>query len=287
MNNLGFIGLGLMGGNVCRCLLEKGHTLTVYDADKATLDTFADGANLANDPGGVFAACEIIFLSLPNSEVVESVMAEVLNANVRGKTVIDLSTSYPLSTKKLHEQLKALECSLLDAPLLAGPEEARAGVLQMMVGGDFSDFEKHKPLLECFCTKIDYMGPSGSAHAVKIMMNFTGLMYALLLGQMFPLAEKLEINPHTLYNVMDNEIFGNWVYRFYSPKMIDRTYDMAFALELGMKDLNYMKMLYDQFGASAYALDGGLKLLEQAVKDGKGKLDFSQLASVVYKELGL
>lgn len=287
MENLGFIGLGNMGGNISRCLIDKKHQLTLYDKNKAVLDSFNGKANLAANLAEVFAKSQIVFLSLPNSDEVEGAVKESFKTDMSGKTIIDLSTSYPISTQNLYNKLKERNCSLMDVPLLAGPAEARAGTLMCMAAGDKSDFERCKPLLKEFCIKIDYVGPIGYAHTTKIMMNFTGLMYAMLLGQMFPLAEKLGIDPRELYKVMDNEIFSNWIYGFYPPKMIDRTYDMAFSLELALKDLNYMKKLYEQFDASSYTLEGGIKLLEKAVEQGKGKLDYSQLASVVYQELGL
>lgn len=276
-----------MGGNVCRCLLEKGNSFTVFDKKPDALRQFEGQAVIAGSAGEVFAASDVIFLSLPNSKEVEAVMEELFAGEPSGKTVIDLSTSYPLSTQTLSRRLAEAGGVLLDAPLMAGPEEARAGTLQTMVGGDKEAMEKLMPLFRQFCTQIDHVGPSGNAHIIKIMMNFTGLMYALLLGQMFPLAEKLGINPEMLYKLMNNEILGNWVYRFYSPKMIDRSYGMAFKLELGLKDLDYMKQLYEQFGTSAYALNGGIELLRKACEQGKGALDFSQLASVVYSDLEL
>ena len=287
MQNLGFIGLGLMGGNICANLVKHGNILTVFDIVQAKMKRFEGQATLANSTLEVFEKSDVIFFSLPNSEIIEKITAEFLQTGVKGKTVIDLSTSYPMSTKKLYTAFKSVGGNYIDAPLLAGPDEAAAGQLISMISGDKEAVDNCHEFFMEYCVKYDYVGESGNAHIMKIMMNFTGLMYALLLGQMFPLAEKLGINPNNLYEVMDNEIFSNWVYRFYAPKMIDRSFGMAFALDLGLKDLTYMKKLYEEYNVPAFALDGGLDLLRSARKDGKGKLDFSQCAATMYDFLGL
>jgi 3-hydroxyisobutyrate dehydrogenase-like beta-hydroxyacid dehydrogenase len=287
MQSLGFIGLGLMGGNICANLVKHGNHLTVFDVDSAKMKRFEGQAVLVKSTLEVFEKSDVIFLSLPNSEIIEKITAEYLQAGVKGKTVIDLSTSYPLSTRKLYTAFKNAGGNFIDAPLLAGPDEAAAGQLIAMISGDKAVVESHHDLFMEYCAKYDYVGESGNAHIIKIMMNFTGLMYALLLGQMFPLAEKLGIDPNNLYKVMDNEIFSNWIYRFYAPKMIDRSFGMAFALDLGLKDLTYMKKLYEEYNVPAFALDGGLDLLRTSLKDGKGKLDFSRCAATMYEYLDL
>ena len=119
------------------------------------------------------------------------------------------------------------------------------------------------------------------------MMNFTGLMYTVLLGQMFPLAEKLGLDPQNLYELMNTDVFSTWMYRFYVPKMIDRSFTEAFSLKLGLKDLRYMRDLYAAYDVPAFALDGGIELLERCVENGRGDRDFSECAAEMYELLGM
>lgn len=283
--NIAVIGLGNMGGGVATCLSKKGYSLFVYDKSEEKRALFQDSAHLCESTEEAVRAGEVTLFSLPNSEIVEATFHALPDDAIAGKIFLDLSTSFPLSTKALAEELAQKGAVLLDAPLLAGPDEAKAGTLPAMIGGDRATFERVSPLLADFCGKFDYIGASGSAHTMKIMMNFTGLMYALLLGQMFPLAEKTGLDPNMLYELMNTD--SNWMYRFYAPKMIDRSFTNAFSLKLALKDLRYMKELYNAYGVPAFALDGGLELLERSMAEGRGDHDFSECAATMYELLGL
>lgn len=287
MRRLGFVGLGLMGSGICSHFVEQGLALAVYDADEEKRVQFGGKAIACKSAAEVIRNSDIVFLSLPNSNIVETVVGELLEEGVAGKVIIDLSTSYPLSTKKLFGQVKERGGTMIDSPLLAGPDEARCGQLQAVVSGEKEAVEGLDDVFRAYCKEYTYVGEIGNAHTMKIMMNFTGLMYALILGQMFPMAEKLGLDPKKLYETMDNDIFSNWMYRFYAPKMIDRSFDMAFGLGLGLKDLTYMKKLYEEYNVPAFALDGALDLLRISMKDGKGKQDFSRCAETMYEFLGL
>lgn len=287
LKNIAVIGLGNMGGGIASCLAKKGYTLFVYDKSEEKRAVFLNSARPCESAEEAVRAGDAILLSLPNSEIVEATFRDLPDDATAGKIFLDLSTSFPLSTKALAEELARKDALLLDAPLLAGPDEAKAGTLTAMIGGDRAAFDRVSPLLADFCEKFDYVGTSGSAHTMKIMMNFTGLMYALLLGQMFPLAEKTGLDPKALYELMNNDAFSNWMYRFYAPKMIDRSFTEAFSLKLGLKDLRYMKELYNAYGVPAFALDGGIALLERCVEEGRGDRDFSECAAAMYELLGL
>ena len=280
------IGLGNMGGGIASCLAGKGYKLAVYDTDAAKRAAFGE-AGAYESAKDAMCAADIILLSLPNSEVVEATVHALSDEEVKGKVILDLSTSFPLSTRALEAELKEKGAVLLDAPLLAGPDEAKAGTLTSMVSGDKDTFDAMSPLFADFCEKFDYVGESGNAHTMKIMMNFTGLMYTVLLGQMFPLAEKAGLDPQNLFELMNTDVFSTWMYRFYVPKMIDRSFTEAFSLKLGLKDLRYMKDLYTAYGVPAFALDGGIELLERCMEQGRGDRDFSECAAAMYELLNL
>ena len=281
---LAVIGLGNMGGGVASCLESKGYQVFAYDIDEEKRNSFRNPCTSAEEAA---VNADIILLSLPNSKVVEDTIHSLSPAAVSNKIILDLSTAFPLSTKALCEELKACGTALLDAPLLAGPDEAKAGTLTTMVAGDKDAYDAVTPLLQDYCTTYNYVGASGSAHTMKIMMNFTGLMYAVLLGQMFPVAEKAGLDPTELFNLMNNDVFSNWMYRFYVPKMIDRSFTEAFSLKLGLKDLRYMKDLCTAYGVPAFALDGAIDLLDRCVQNGRGDRDFSECAAEMYELLGL
>ncbi len=287
MKKIGFIGLGNMGRGMCENIIKKGYSMTVYDINPEAVAHFEGKAVLAPSGLDVFKASDVIFLSLPNSDVVESVVGEFLEYGVKDKTVVDVSTSYPDSTKMLYAKFKANNGRFLDAPLLGGPADTAAGTAPCMVSGDKEDVDSVMDIIACYASPIDYFGPIGSAHTVKIAMNFTGLMYAALAAQMFPLMEKLGIDIKNLFKVMSEGPFGNGPFNFYGRKFVEKDYHLDFALELALKDMVYMKRLYDKFNVPAFLLDGGLNLMREAVKEGRGKHDTSEIAAIVYRYLGL
>lgn len=281
---IAIIGLGNMGGGVASCLESKGYTVFAYDIDVAKRNTFRNPCDSAEQAA---QNAQIIMLSLPNSNIVEETLHGLSKATLSNKIILDLSTSFPLSTKALCQELKDYGTALLDAPLLAGPDEAKAGTLTTMVAGDKAAYDSVVPLLADYCTEYNYVGDSGNAHTMKIMMNFAGLMYTVLLGQMFPVAEKAGLDPENLFNLMNNDVFSTWMYRFYVPKMIDRSFTEAFSLKLGLKDLRYMKDLCTAYNVPGFTLDGAIELLERCVQNGRGDRDFSECAAEMYDLLGL
>lgn len=281
---IAIIGLGNMGGGVASCLESKGYTVFAYDIDVAKRNTFRNPCDSAEQAA---QNAQIIMLSLPNSHIVEETLHGLSEAAISNKIILDLSTSFPLSTKALCEEVKNYGTALLDAPLLAGPDEAKAGTLTTMVAGDKAAYDSVVPLLADYCTEYNYVGESGNAHTMKIMMNFAGLMYTVLLGQMFPVAEKAGLDPENLFNLMNNDVFSTWMYRFYVPKMIDRSFTEAFSLKLGLKDLKYMKDLCTAYNVPGFTLDGAIDLLERCVQNGRGDRDFSECAAEMYDLLGL
>jgi 3-hydroxyisobutyrate dehydrogenase-like beta-hydroxyacid dehydrogenase len=287
MRRVGFIGVGKMGRGMCDNIVKKGYLTTVYDMVPETLAHFKDKATTASSSLEVFLASDVTFLSLPNSLVVETIAEEFLKEDVTGKTIVDTSTSYPESTKELHARFTAAGGQFIDAPLLGGPNDTASGTAPCMISGDQDAVDDVRDIVSSYAAPIDYMGAIGSAHTVKIAMNFQGLMYAALAAQMFPLMEKMGIDTKNLFKIMNEGPFGNAVFDFYGRKFVEKDYLMDFALDMALKDMLYMKRLYDQFNVPAFLLDGGLSLLREAVKDGRGKHDTSEMAAVMYEYLGL
>ena len=277
MRKIGFIGLGNMGRGICNNLIRKGHSLTVYDANPEAMKRFDGKAALAANPVDAFKAGDYVFFSLPNSTVIEELMEQFFAAGVKGKTIIDTSTSYPLSTKRLAARVGAEGGVMVDAPLMTGPAEAEAGTLEIIVGGDKADYDNLKKLFDDYTGSHKYVGDIGNAHLAKLAINFCGLSEALIFAQIYPVMEKLGFDRQSLYGILNNESLANWVFDFYSKKYVDRNYRLDFALALGLKDLGYMKKLYEELNIPGFILDGALDLCRVTLsgqKEGE-VLDFS------------
>ena len=286
----GFIGLGNIGRGICSNLIQKGHELAVYDIYEPAMERFAGQAYLAKDPLDVLAHSDAVFLSLPNSEVVEETVHAFIRAGVAGKLVIDTSTSYPVSTRKLCGEMKEAGGALLDAPLMAGPDEAAAGTLDIVVGGDADDYVRAAELFDTYCRSYRYVGPGGTGHLIKLALNFIGLTEALLFAQLFPLMDRMGFAPERLFELFEDSVLKNWTSTFYTKKYKERRYRLDFALALGAKDLGYVKRMYEECNVPAFALDGALDFCRTALaeqKEGEPPLDMSYPCETMYRLLGM
>ncbi|NLD59151.1 MAG: NAD(P)-dependent oxidoreductase [Clostridiales bacterium] len=289
MKRVGFIGLGNMGKGMCKNLIEAGNDITAFDVNRTALERFEGRAVLAADEMEVLENSDYIFFSLPNSNVVESLVSRFLEKGMKGKILVDTSTSYPPSTRRLAKAIKEIGGGMVDSPLLAGPAEAESGELLLVVGGDPEDVAKVDDLLAAISKSYKHVGPSGNGHLMKLAVNFCSLNEALIFAQLYPVMAKCGISPETVYDCLNNDIFDNWIFRFYSEKYVQENYRLDFAMQLGLKDLTYMKRLYEEMNIPGFLLDGALDLCRATMKEQKeGEvLDFSHAARTMYEFLGL
>ncbi len=285
MAKIGFVGLGNIGKGICKNLIEAGHILTIYDRNPDAMKRFEGKAAFATNGKELCLSSEYIFLSLPSTEIVESMVDEFLEAGVEGKTIIDTSTSYPVSTKNLYHKIREKGGTLIDAALMAGPDEAEAGTLEIVVGGDKDAVEKARFLFDAYCSKVKYVGESGSGHLAKLAVNYCGLLQATVLATVFPIMENYGISPEKLYEILDCEALDNWMFRFYGEKYKKRNYPLDFALILGQKDLTYMKKLFENLNIQGFMLDGALELCREALARNTDEKtpDFSYLCEYMYE----
>lgn len=289
MAKVGFIGLGNIGRGICKNLIKGGNELSVFDVNRDAAEQFMGQAYVAQNVGEVCTRSDYIFLSLPNSQIVEQTIAAFLECGVEGRTVIDTSTSYPVSTRKLYEQIKAAGGNMVDAPLMAGPAEAEAGILEIVVGGEKEVVDGLAFLFNTYCKTVRYVGKIGNGHLAKIAMNFCGLSEALIFAQVFPIMAKFGFEQHELYEILNCETLDNWIFRFYGDKYVEKNYHLDFALALGLKDLTYMKKLFEELNIPGFMLDGALDLCRVALKEQEpGQvLDFSYPCQTMYEFVGI
>lgn len=281
MEKIGFIGLGKMGSGICDALLKNGYEGTVYDINSGATEKFKGKARIACNLAEVLQNSDYIFISLPSSKQIEPIIAEFLEVGVEGKTIIDLSTSYPISTQQMYEKVKAKGGVFIDAPLSGSPADAEKGTLCVLFGGDKDQFGKLETMMKSFCNRYYYLGKSGSGVVAKLMMNLISLSYVAAYAHVFPLTEKMGLDNNLLYEIISGSAMNCGMFKFYAPKMISKTYDMAFALELALKDLTYCKRLFEEYEVPAFGLDGTLDLLRIGIKDGRGKNDYSECEAII------
>ena len=283
MEKLGFIGLGNMGGAICSALIDKGMDVTVFDIRKESMEKYAGKAAMAEDVLDVLKKTDIVFLSLPASKHVTPILDQYLEYGPKGKLIVDTSTSYPETTREYAKKFEEAGAALVDLTISGAPADAPKGKLMGMFGGDPKEYEHLKPYVECFADRYPNFGGSGNGNVAKLMLNFVAMSYVNIYAMCFPLADKMGLDMHQLYDVLVTTGMGCGTMKFYVPKMIDRTFDMAFALELAHKDLTYCKALFEKYQVPGFALDGELAMLRTAIRDGKGKMDYSASIDTMFE----
>lgn len=271
---IGLVGVGNMGAPMARCLAKAGNSVMLYDARRELVEPLLAETNLfsaAPDLAALGRACKIVVTMLPDSKVVrratlgEGGTAGFAGTLAKGSVVVDMSSSYPLDTVRLGEELAAKGASLVDAPVSGGVPRAVSGTLAIMVGGADADIDRVEPLLKAMGT-IHRTGRLGFGHAMKSLNNYVsaaGLMAAseaLVVGETFGLSPKQMVE---ILNVSSgkNNTTENKAERY----MLSGAFDLGFSLALMDKDVGMARRLAEELKVPAEELGYVSGLLTQAL----------------------
>lgn len=244
---IGFIGLGMMGLPMARCLLGKGFALLGCDPAQPAREAVAEGAaagavEFAATPALVAAAAEVIVLMLPNSRIVAEVMAgkDGLLAALRpGTLVIDMSSSEPGETRRLAGLVAARGGLMADAPVSGSVAKARTGTLAIMVGGDDAAFARAEPVLRGMGGTIIRTGAVGSAHAMKALNNYVYAAGLLATAEALQMGAALGLDLAILADVMNASSGRNIATETkVKQEILSGRYAGGFQLGLMRKDLD-------------------------------------------------
>jgi hypothetical protein len=275
-STVGFIGVGLMGHGMAKNILEKGNDLIVMaHRNRAPVDDLLSrGASEAKTPKEMAAAAETIVLCVSGSPQVEETVRGadgILAGAAKGLTVIDTSSSNPVSTKALAEEMAAAGVTLVDAPLSRTPKEAEAGTLDCMVGADDDVFERVKPLIECFAAKIVHVGPTGAGHTMKLLNNFVSISYACIYSEALALGARVGISPAQFHAVIGGGRMSCGFYDTFMQYVVGRDRDAhKFTLANAHKDIRYLMGLANEAGAVNFVGAEVRNYLASAEAMGKG-----------------
>lgn len=265
--SLGFIGLGNMGGRMASCLVRGGHPVLGYDTRPGNIT--ACGATPAGSVAQVARSADVVLLSLPDSKVVESVVLgeDGLLAHARdGQIVIDLSTSAPASTIRLHERFAARGCALVDAGISGGAAAADKGELTLMVGADPGVLDRVRPALEAFSKHIFVCGAVGSGHTTKLLNNFLNAVALSATSEVMVAARKAGLDLGVVLDVLNTSSGVNFATTNRFPHIIHGDYlEGGLTNSLMLKDVAaYVELLgglgVSSLNASAPVASFGLAL---------------------------
>jgi 3-hydroxyisobutyrate dehydrogenase-like beta-hydroxyacid dehydrogenase len=250
MANLGFVGLGVMGGELVNRLLSKGHTVTGYNRTKAKAEWLIKaGMKWADSPRALAASADVVFSMVTNSAALEAIVEDrdgILAGLAPGKIYVDISTVSPEYSRTVAEKVRAKGADMLDAPVSGSVITLQEGKLAVMVGGRPETFEKVKPILLDIGPKVTYVGGNGLALVLKIAANLSLAVQMLAFSEGVLLAEKSGISREIAVEVFTNSAIASPMVKYRGPfvlKLPDEAWfnvnmmqkDMLLALDLGRK----------------------------------------------------
>lgn len=285
MANLGFIGLGAMGGRMVKRLLDAGHAVTGHNRTRSKAQWLLDlGMGWADSPYAVAEAADVTFSMVTNDAALQEITGGpegVIAGLGPGKTYIDMSTVNPNLVQSLAAQVAATGASMLDAPVSGSILTLEQGNLAIMVGGDQAVCERVKPILQDIGPRVTYIGESGKASLMKLAINLTLPVQLLAMFEGVLLAEKGGIPRATAIEALLSGAAASPHLKYRGPFALQLPAEAWFDVEMMLKDLRLALEMGRSLDVPLPTTALTHELLNAARAMGWGKEDFAVLFKVL------
>jgi len=289
---IAFLGLGLMGSSMTANLARSGYSVTAWNRTphRPGIEVAANaGAKVVSSIQEAVETADVVFLCVGDVPDVEEVIlgvGGVAESARPGTLVIDTSTIGPNAAQNIAAELKQRQLRFLDAPISGGDIGAKNGTLTIMVGGEPTDFEESKPLLEVLGKTIRLCGAVGSGQAVKLCNQVLGSVHMIALCEAMQLAQQQGIDPNLIIEVCSTGAAGSWALSNLGPKIAESDLQPGFMIKHMLKDL---RLVQETLKQSNYQLPG-VDMAEELFKivkdldDGKGSEQGTQAMIRAYSQ---
>jgi 3-hydroxyisobutyrate dehydrogenase-like beta-hydroxyacid dehydrogenase len=290
--NVGFIGLGTMGGPMARNILKKGHALVVYDVVRSSVDALVGaGARAAATPRDVAAQSDIIITMLPDSPDVERVATapDGILAGIRpGSVYIDMSTIDPGTTRRIGAQVKAKGADMIDSPVGKTADAAVAGNLTLMVGGDVDVIARVRPVLDCMGTDFFHCGELGAGQTMKLLNNLLAQAIGTATTETLVAGVKAGLTLDLMMSVLRTTMAWNNALAIAMPKRpLAGDFSPGFMMKLAHKDCRLALQLVEGLGVSAPVGRAAFASLEEGLQRGLSDDDVGALLKLREEPVGV
>ncbi len=241
MSKVGFIGLGIMGAPMAANLQAAGHQLYLYDVKPVPKALSDKGGTVCASGKEVAQQSEIVIIMVPDTPHVEAVLFGangVAEGLAKGKIVIDMSSISPIETKQFAKKINELGCEYLDAPVSGGEVGAKAASLTIMVGGTDAAFAKVEPLFDLMGKNVTLVGGVGDGQTCKVANQIIVALNIEAVGEALLFASKAGADPAKVRQALMGGFASSRILEVHGERMIKRTFDPGFRIELHQKDLN-------------------------------------------------
>jgi len=286
MSNIGFIGLGIMGKPMAANLIKGGHTLFLSSRSGVPQELTSAGGKACASAKEVTQKADIIITMLPDTPDVEKVLfgpEGVVNGLTEGKTVVDMSSISPIETKIYSKRINGLGCEYLDAPVSGGEVGAKNAALTIMVGGSEATFNKVKPVFDLLGKNITLVGGNGDGQTCKVCNQIIVALNIEAVGEALLFAARAGADPAKVRQALMGGFAASRILEVHGERMIKRTFDPGFRIELHQKDLNLALAGARAMGMSLPNTATAQELFNSCVAHGGAKWDHSALVRALEK----
>jgi 3-hydroxyisobutyrate dehydrogenase-like beta-hydroxyacid dehydrogenase len=288
---IGFIGLGQMGKWMSINLVKAGYDVTVFDIDPAAIEFVTGrGAKACQGPADMSGQVDWLFLSLPDTQVVEAVIfgenGVVQGAN-QGLILVDLSTISYMPTLEIDRRLKEKGIVFADAPISGMEARAKEGALTIMFGGDEDVLEQLRPALDAVGNKIVYMGNVGSGQLTKLINQLLFNICCAGIAEVLPMAVKLGLDPEKVTEVVTTGTGRSFAAEFFLPLALENRFDQGYPIKLAYKDMISAAEISSQQKIPLPMVQSTTTVFQMALAEGVGGESKGALIKVFERMLGV
>jgi 2-hydroxy-3-oxopropionate reductase len=286
MSNIGFIGLGIMGKPMAGHLIKGGHTVFLNSRSGVPQEMTAVGGKACASAKEVAQKSDIVITMVPDTPDVEKVLfgpnglAEGL---AKGKIVIDMSSISPIETKKFAKRINELGCEYVDAPVSGGEVGAKNAALTIMVGASQATFDKVRPVFELMGKNITLVGGNGDGQTCKVCNQIIVALNLEAVSEALVFAAKAGADPAKVRQALMGGFAASRILEVHGERMIKRTFNPGFRIELHQKDLNLALAGARAMGMSLPNTATAQELFNSCVADGGAKWDHSAIVKALEK----
>jgi len=241
MSKIGFVGLGIMGTPMAGHLIKAGHEVFLYSIRSIPASLVEAGGKACESGKRVAQNADVVITMVPDTPHVAAALFDangVAEGLSRGKIVVDMSSISPVETKKFAQRINDLGCEYLDAPVSGGEVGAKAASLTIMVGGSATAFEKVKPLLEVMGKNITLVGDNGAGQTCKVANQIIVALTIEAVGEALLFESKMGTDPAKVRQALMGGFAASRILEVHGERMVKRTFEPGFRIELHQKDLN-------------------------------------------------
>jgi 2-hydroxy-3-oxopropionate reductase len=286
MAAIGFIGLGIMGRPMALNLITGGHTLFLHSRSGVPQDLTGAGGRACKSAREVASQSEVIITLVPDTPDVEAVLfgadgvAQGLSA---GKTVVDMSSISPIATKTFAKRIGESGGDYLDAPVSGGEVGAKNATLSIMVGGNEAVFARVRPIFELMGKNITLVGGTGDGQTCKVANQIVVALTIEAVGEALLFASKAGADPARVRQALMGGFAASRILEVHGERMINRTFEPGFRVELHQKDLNLALAGARALGVSLPNTSTAQELFNACVAQGGAKWDHSAMVRALEK----